>query len=131
MDPTAAPTELKLNGTTYTAYPLRDLDHETMNKWVRREYKERIEDSIRDDEQMQRAALNEIANMYWAHGSGLQISMTPKGVHKLATLLCRNDTIPREACISTDSLEAVMDVFRELHPIEVTKTDSKGSEAPK
>ena len=131
MDPTAAPVDLKIGNQTYLAYPLRDIDHETMNKWVRREYMDRVKDSIEGDEDLQRIALSRVLTMNWMANDGLRITNTVKGLHKLACLLCRKPDIPYEGFDVDTNLSAVFDAYMELHPSSTEETGGSSQQAPK
>lgn len=132
MDPTAAPVDLTINGVTYLAYPLRDVDHETMNKWVRGEYIRRLEEAGVDKQLIATAMINAVT-MEWLGGDGLRVAMTVAGVHRLARLLIRDKTeIPFDDMARADSLNAVYEAYRALHAVaEEEATGSGGTSSPK
>lgn len=121
MDPTAAPVDLVLKTKTFTAHPLRDVDHEEFNKWIRREYLKRIREST-DDPSILRLAARDAATMVWMMFPGREVATTIEGMQKLASLMCRVK-IPKEEVLDDVALGNVMDVFRFLHNPEPDDKD--------
>lgn len=121
MDPTAAPVDLVLKTQTYSAHPLRDIDHEAMNKWVRREYLKRIREAT-DDPIILKMAAQDAVSMAWMVSPGREVATTIEGMVKLASLMCRTN-VPKSEVLDDTALGNIQDVFRELHyvPVEETK----------
>lgn len=113
MDPTAAPVDLVLKTQTYSAHPLRDIDHEAMNKWVRREYLKRIREAT-DDPIILKMAAQDAVSMAWMISPGREVATTIEGMVKLASLMCRTN-IPKSEVLDDVALGNIQDVFRELH----------------
>ncbi len=126
MDPTAAPVDLTIGSVTFKAYPLRDIDHEEFNKWIRREYVQRVKDSVGEDETLQKVMLSNVLSMTWTGGDGFKIATTRKGIMKMASLLCRGKQFPQEEWAKLEFLDCVLDTYTELHPADSEDEDEDG-----
>ena len=111
VDPSAAPTPLRLD-KEYNAFPLRDIDHEAMNNWCKREYLDRVKLGT-DDPELLAIAINETIGMTWL-GKGRIVANTVAGIHKLACLLVRGE-VPYKVVATPQGIEEVTNVFLELH----------------
>ena len=126
MDPTAAPVDLTINDVTYQAHPFRDIDHETLNKWIRREYMIRVKEMLGDDEDIIQQAISRVIALEWMSKDGLQMIATEKGLNKFTSILCRGQSIPTFER-SNEVLEMVMEAFTELHPRDEDEEPVEGS----
>lgn len=125
-DPSAAPVPLRLD-KEYQAFPLRDIDHETLNKWCRREYLDRVKQST-DDPQLLTVAMNETLDMTWL-GKGRIVMRTARGWHKLAEVMART-SIPYEAVANSQGIAEVVEAFMSLYPGDYNTDDTPDNKEP-
>lgn len=125
MDLTAAPVDFHLNDKIYKAHPFRDIDHEEMNKWVRREYLKRVRESTEDPE-MLKIALSESTVLSWLASPGRDLALTSHGMAKILGLMCRTDIDEKEVR-SEEALRSIFDTFQMLHPVSGAKSEGTAS----
>lgn len=119
-----APELLRLKDKEFRAFPLRDVDHEEFNRWTRREYLDRVKEST-DDPALLRVALTETITMTWV--SARFVSITVSGLHKLASLMCRDQKVDIELIRGNrEAPKEIWEVFERLHRSVLDKSKSEG-----
>lgn len=117
-----APVPMRIAGKEYTAFPLRDIDHEEMTNWCRREYLDRVK-AVTTDKQDRQLALDSIVEMHWLFTPlARKMAFSARGINKLASLLARKP-IPYSDTATPEGITEISDVFAMLHGRKSTDSD--------
>ena len=128
MNIQGAPDELTVNGKTFPVYPLRDVDHEMLSRWVRKIYLEAVTEATSDPE-MRKTAVLEVLKVRWLDYPDL--FLRSKGVVKLCNAMARRDVLTEEDVLNdSEAFQKVWNAFTELHRPSQKEDSENPPQAP-